>query len=137
MRRLEKQPSTTRWSAGAALGTAGGREKDAANANDLATALPDTALASAQRLREVRGCERASTDESDQPCALSTPVHNQARRTGPATTPRVRATDSDRATETVLVSGSVGGREGDRSRVRGMWKGIAETDSQTENVSSE
>ena len=74
--RLEQQPSTTRWSAGAALGTAGGREKDAANADDLATALPDTALASAQRLREVRGCAHASTDKSHQPCALSTPMHN-------------------------------------------------------------
>jgi len=49
----------------------------------------------------------------------------------------VRATDSDRATETVLVSGSGSGREGDRSRMRGFWKGIAETDSQTENVSSD
>ena len=43
---------------GAAEGTAGERQKDAVIATDLATALLATALASAQRLHEVRRCQR-------------------------------------------------------------------------------
>ena len=66
-----RQPSTAVWSAGAAAltagklekdgaaeGTAGERQKDAVIATDLATALLATALASAQRLHEVRRCQR-------------------------------------------------------------------------------
>ena len=87
------------WSDGAEEVTAGEREKDGVIATDLATTLPATALtatalASGQRLREVRGCQRACRDENEACCAEQT-LRNQARRTGLATTPCVRETDID------------------------------------------
>ena len=89
----------SQWSDGAEEVTAGEREKDGVIATDLATTLPATALtatalASGQRLREVRGCQRACRDENEACCAEQT-LRNQARRTGLATTPCVRETDID------------------------------------------
>ena len=98
---------------GAAEGTAGEREKDAVIATDLATALLATALASAQRLHEVRRRQRV--------CAVTKMmkhVLNQARRPGPAATPCVREN---------------GGRESSGWRARGMWTGMA--DAEKEGVS--
>ena len=87
------------WSDGAEEETAEEREKDGVIATDLETTLPAaaltaTALASGQRLREVRGCQRACRDENEACCAEQT-LRNQARRTGLATTPCVRETDID------------------------------------------
>ena len=120
------------WSDGPAEVTAGEREKDGLIATDLATALPAialpaTALAIAQRLREVRRCQSACRDEHEVCCAEQT-LHNQARRTKPAPTQCVRETDIDQATATVLMPGSGGGRESFGWRVRGMWTGMADTE---------
>ena len=95
---------------GAAEGTAGERQKDAVIATDLATALLATALASAQRLHEVRRCQRVCSDENDEACAEQT-LYNQARRPGPAAIPCVREN---------------GGRESFGWRARGMWTGMAD-----------
>ena len=137
-RRPKKSIRTaTSWSERAVGGIAGEREKDGVIATDLATTLPATALtatalASGQRLREVRGCQRACRDENEACCAEQT-LRNQARRTGLATTPCVRETDIDKATATVLMSGSGGGTESFGWRVRGMWTWMA--DPEKEGVS--
>ena len=96
-----RQPSTAVWSAGAAAliagkpekdgaaeGTAGEREKDAVIATDLATALLATALASAQRLHEVRRCQRVCAVTKRMKHVLSKPFTIRLGVPGP---PRHRA----------------------------------------------
>ena len=96
-----EQPSTAVWSAGAAAltagkpekdgaaeGTAGERQKDAVIATDLATALLATALASAQRLHEVRRCQRVCAVTKMMKHVLSKPCTIRLGVPGP---PRYRA----------------------------------------------
>ena len=102
---------------GAAEGTAGEREKDAVIATDLATALLATALASAQRLHEVRRCQRVCAVTKMMKHVLIK-LYNQARCPGPAAIPCAKEN---------------GGRESFGWRARGMWTGMA--DPEKEGVS--
>ena len=87
---------------GAAEGTAGERQKDAVIATDLATALLATALASAQRLHEVRRCQRVCAVTKmmkhvlSKPCTIRLGVPGPPRYRAPRRTAGGRASGGER-----------------------------------------